>query len=227
MAENKKSFLLYCDQIHLFEELSDEEAGRVIKHLFRYVNDQNPEPPDRITKIVFEPMKRQLKRDLEQWENTAAGKSTSGTIGNLKRWNPEIYKQYIDGELTLEEAVLKVANRKLSQPDQGAIKGIAKIAVNVNDTVKVNKIDERKLAFASTLKPFVEKYGRGMVNEFYKYWTEPNKSKSKFRQEMEKTWDLDRRLETWAKNDKSFNTSKNNGSETPSSLGRFAPREAK
>jgi len=64
MAENKKSFLLYCDQIHLFEELTDDEAGRLVKHIFRYVNDQNPDAPDRITKLSFEPIKHQLKRDL-------------------------------------------------------------------------------------------------------------------------------------------------------------------
>jgi hypothetical protein len=35
---------------------------------------------------------------------------------------------------------------------------------------------------------------------------------SKFRMEMEKTWDLERRLKTWASRDKNFN-SKNNAPE--------------
>ena len=48
-----------------------------------------------------------------------------------------------------------------------------------------------------------------MLNDFYKYWTEPNKTLTKFRQEMEKTWDLERRLETWAKNDKNFSKKPN------------------
>lgn len=67
-----------------------------------------------------------------------------------------------------------------------------------------NKIEDRKLKFASTLEPFLQTYGKVFLNDFYKYWTEPNKSKTKFRQELEKTWDLSRRLETWAKNDKNF-----------------------
>ena len=70
MAENKKSFILYADQIHLFESLSDNEAGKVIKHLFRYVNDLNPELPDRTTQLIFEPIKQQLKRDLETWKKS-------------------------------------------------------------------------------------------------------------------------------------------------------------
>ncbi|MGL4598524.1 MAG: hypothetical protein ACRCYO_13485 [Bacteroidia bacterium] len=69
---------------------------------------------------------------------------------------------------------------------------------------KVNDIDDRKLKFAHTLEPFKEKYSRPMLNDFFKYWTEPNKSGTKFKQEMEKTWSLERRLETWAKNDKTF-----------------------
>lgn len=75
------------------------------------------------------------------------------------------------------------------------------------DKIKENKIKlvERKLKFSSTIEPFIQKYGKDFLNDFYKYWSEPNKSHTKFRQELEKTWDLERRLETWAKNDKNFN----------------------
>jgi hypothetical protein len=53
MAKDKKSFVAYCDWLESFEELTDEEAGRLAKHLFRYVNDLNPEAPDKITKMCF------------------------------------------------------------------------------------------------------------------------------------------------------------------------------
>jgi hypothetical protein len=32
------------------------------------------------------------------------------------------------------------------------------------------------------------------------YWSEPNKSNTKFRYELEKTWDTERRLKTWNQN---------------------------
>jgi hypothetical protein len=72
---------------------------------------------------------------------------------------------------------------------------------------QTNNIQQRKLKFADTLNPFLEKYGKDMMNDFYKYWTQPNKAGSKFKQELEKTWELSYRLETWARNDKSFNKS--------------------
>ena len=98
---------------------------------------------------------------------------------------------------------------------------VANIAVTVTDNVTVpvnviepvikkelnNNIKERKLKFSSTLEPFLIKYGKEMLNDFYKYWTEPNKTGTKFRQESEKFWDLEKRLNTWAAREKTkFNS---------------------
>jgi len=74
---------------------------------------------------------------------------------------------------------------------------------------EINNIDSRKLKFANTLIPFVEIYGRDMIKDFYEYWTEPNPSNTKFNKELKKTWSLERRLATWAKNDNNFNKQKN------------------
>lgn len=68
MAEGKKSFVLYADQSEVFEKLTDEQAGKLIKHILRYVNDENPEAPDQLTEICFIPIKQSLKRDLQKWE---------------------------------------------------------------------------------------------------------------------------------------------------------------
>jgi hypothetical protein len=58
--------------------------------------------------------------------------------------------------------------------------------------------EARKRCFKETLRPHLQDYGADMLKDFYEYWTEPNKSGTKFRQEMEKAWDLKRRLRTWA-----------------------------
>lgn len=78
MAQDKKSIIVYADWIELFETLTDEESGKLIKHFFRYVNDQNPEAPDRLTELSFIPIKQSLKRDLIKWENTLVGRSRAG-----------------------------------------------------------------------------------------------------------------------------------------------------
>jgi len=69
MATDKKSFLLYCDLIHTVEQLTDEQAGDLLKHILRYVNDQEPQTENVITRIAFEPIKQSLKRDLQKYED--------------------------------------------------------------------------------------------------------------------------------------------------------------
>ena len=83
MADNKKSFILYCDLIHTTEYLSDEDAGKVFKWVLDYVNDKNPEPLDGLLAAVCEPIKQQLKRDLKKYEKLCKKNSDNAR----KRWN--------------------------------------------------------------------------------------------------------------------------------------------
>lgn len=85
MAENKKSVLLYCDIIFTVEELDNESAGLLFKHYLRYINDQNPDPPNQLIKIVFEPIKQNLKRDLKKWERKSERNSEIAKAGWEKR----------------------------------------------------------------------------------------------------------------------------------------------
>ena len=69
-------------------------------------------------------------------------------------------------------------------------------------------IDDRSKLFIVELAKFIDNpHPKSMLNDFYKYWSEPNRSKTLMKFESEKTWDLSRRLERWSKNN--FN---NNGS---------------
>lgn len=138
MAEEKKSVIVYAEWIELFESLQDEEAGKLIKHFFRYVNDLNPEFPDRITELSFIPIKQTLKRDLKKWSQSKEEKSINGRKGNLKRYYPDIYKIFEDSKITLEQAEDIAKTRKNSLPDSDATKKVANLAVNVNDNVSVN-----------------------------------------------------------------------------------------
>lgn len=65
-------------------------------------------------------------------------------------------------------------------------------------------LEIRTLAFKNSLIPFKQKYSIDMLKDFFGYWTEPNKSNTKLKFELQQTWSISRRLETWAKNDKTF-----------------------
>lgn len=83
MADGKNTIVVYRDWINIFEKLTDQEAGQLAKHLFRYVNDLNP-TSDRLIELVFEPIKQTLKRDLQHWENVKKIRSDIGRKGGLK-----------------------------------------------------------------------------------------------------------------------------------------------
>ena len=119
MADNKKSAVIYTDWINIFEELEDAEAGQLIKHLFRYINDKNPEAPSRLIKLIFEPLKQSLKRDLVKYED----KRLKNIDNANKRWhkNNAVACDGINGN----------ANHAVSDS--------VSVSVSVNDSVSVKK----------------------------------------------------------------------------------------
>ena len=137
MAENKKSFVIYCDLIHTIRKMKKEDIGELFLHILEYTNDLNPVTENAIVDIVFEPIKQQMKRDLKSWEETKEGKSLNGRKGNLKRYHPDLFIQYEAGMLSLSNAEKIAKLRKESLSD----KNLANVAVTVNDTVTVNVTD--------------------------------------------------------------------------------------
>lgn len=133
MAKDKKSFILYSDAIHTVEKLSDTDAGQLLKHLLRYVNDQNPTTDNPLVEIAFEPIKQQLKRDLVKFEDVKVKRSEAGKAGATKRW------------------------QDIANANKG-IQTIANIAVNDNDNVNVISKDiYRSFAHLSISNSDVEK----------------------------------------------------------------------
>ena len=119
MAENKKSFVLYTDSKGLIDQLPDEIAGRLFKHIFAYVNDENPISEELILNIAFEPIKNQLKRDLVKWSNQTDQRRQAG----LK--SAEIRKRN----------ATSVNERSISSTDN------VNVSVSVNDSVSDNVTD--------------------------------------------------------------------------------------
>ena len=68
------------------------------------------------------------------------------------------------------------------------------------DTGKCN-IKLRANAFGQKLIPYMEEYGKNMIRKFFDYWTEANENGKKMRFEKEKTFDIQRRLERWWRQD--------------------------
>jgi hypothetical protein len=115
--EGKKSFVMYTDQREVFDELDDVTAGKLIKHIFSYVNDEDPIAEDLLLKIAFLPIKTQLKRDLKVWDQKKVQRVEAGRKGGL--------------------AKASNASEVLAKPSN-ATNELANLAVNDNVNVNVN-----------------------------------------------------------------------------------------
>ena len=103
MATNKKGFILYCDIMFTIEKLTDPQAGKLFKHILKYVNDLNPTMDEQLLELVFEPIKQQLKRDLIDWEKRIYAKSQGGKKGMQNRYGktePVSYPKLVKDSLT-------------------------------------------------------------------------------------------------------------------------------
>lgn len=117
MAENKKSFIAYVDWKSTFDLLTDEEAGKLIKHIFSFVSDENPSLSDRILQLSFSHIEQDLKRDLKKWENYIDKQKANGKKGG----RPKTQKT-------------QAFNEKPKKADN--------VNVNVNDNVNVNELSK-------------------------------------------------------------------------------------
>ena len=118
MATDKKKVVVYCDWIETFESLTDDEAGRLIKHFFKYVNDLNP-TSDRLTELMFTPIKQTLKRDLQSWNKKRTKNSENGKLGGRPKKTEENPKK---------------ANGLFEKPTEA--KKAVSVSVSVSDSIK-------------------------------------------------------------------------------------------
>jgi hypothetical protein len=95
-----------------------------------------------------------------------------------------------------EQVVIKFLNN---------LSSIKSTTINKNKEIKTNNntIHIRALYFADEVHKNKE-YSKDMLSDFVSYWTEMNKSETKLRYELQKTWNTNLRLKNWAKNQKNW-----------------------
>ena len=86
---------------------------------------------------------------------------------------------------------------------------IKSTTINKNKEIRIiNNISIRELKFINEVS--LLNYDVTLKKEFCDYWTEPNKSNTKMKWELCKTWKTELRLKTWATNQKKWDKPKTN-----------------
>lgn len=202
MAKDKKSFILYADQRHVFDSLSDKEAGELIKHIFSYVNDENPEVGKKVVRVAFEPIKHQLKRDLKEWEQTKVKRSEGGKKGMANRW------QKITPDNSVKEVITPITvtgNGTVNVNDNVTVKGGNHALIyDAEKLITENQIEFERICL--TTKKITREAARESLRKFHLFLEERDKYPQTKKQ-------IFAGFEKWIMNESKFS---NNGTNTTS-----------
>ena len=151
----KDSFILYTEQKEIFDNLSDEEAGQLIKAIFDYAETGKISNLNKTLKLLFIPIRQDLDRNSDKWEKTKEKRSLAGKKGMQKRWESKSEIVTNDNNVIADITKYNKNNNdtNIITNDNNVIDDITKITnitvndnvnVNVNDNVNVNKKENIK-----------------------------------------------------------------------------------
>ena len=106
----------------------------------------------------------------------------------------------------IENKLLSYFNTSCEESAKLVVKKTQTINKNNNNNNNNNNISNRRDKFVFEVLTF--DYEESILNGFIDYWTEPNKSNTKMKYELNKTWETKRRLKTWANDQKKWDKPK-------------------
>lgn len=185
----KESFLLYHGYYEPIKNLSFEDKGMLFDAIFQYSMHRNePSNTSRIF-MAFQFFKNQIDQDCKKYEKIVERNQKNGKKGG--RPESEDQPKNPVGSLEAKKADTVTVTVTDTVTD-------TETETDKNKDVAVATIQQRKDDFYKTLVPYVEKYGKEMVREFFEYWVEISKNGKKLRFESEKFFEVSRRLSTWS-----------------------------
>ncbi len=186
----KDTFVFYRSWQNVIGELPDATQLEIYRAITEYALNDTTIDLSEVAKVAFAFIRQDIDRDIEKYNAICEKNRENAKLGGAPKGNKNAKKQ----PKTTERLKNNRTEKKQPYYDND----------NDNDIIK-EKIYKKEIAFKKSIEPFIERYGKETCNNFFLYWTEPNKSKTKLRYEMEKTWDISRRLANWARNEKNFN----------------------
>ena len=196
MAEKKYSFF---ESYHrALSRVPDDCYGRVVKAMSDFVfNGVEPNLTNTLDLLAWE----LIKPILAKGEELSRIRANAGQAGGLKGKG---VSRNIGNDFAQKQINTKSkANQKQNNSGIGIGEGIGIIKENTYVSKKNDfSLEKAREDLKSSIKPYVDKYGNDMCNDFFEYWSEPTQNGKKMRYQLEKTWEIGRRLARWNHNQK-------------------------
>lgn len=131
----KKSFVLYNDYQQHIDRLTDEQAGKLFKAIFDYVNTGTITILEGQADMAFSFIALQLDRDVEKYEEICRKRSENGRAGGLARAeNERLLKEGLEKFNHLQAIATKCNQMQPSASDNDNETETDNETVNVTDT---------------------------------------------------------------------------------------------
>ena len=214
----KKSFVFYKEWKEAIEDLPDDIRLEIYESIIEYATTGNLQGLKPMAKVAFNFIKTSIDRDTEKYVSIVNRNRGNGNLGGRPRKtqrNPKNPVGYLETQrnpknLDHDNDHDNDLNNTITTNVDNSISGTPALSKK-----SISDFDSRKNDFMNSCAAYIEKFPKEMIREFFDYWTEPNKSNTKMKFELEKTWSLERRLGTWEKNEIKFskngNIKKNGG----------------
>ena len=241
-AMTRDSLVIYRSFYDAVKDLPGDIRLAMFDAIMEYgLNGEEPADLPPVPRALFMLIKPQIDANNRRYENGKRGgrprKASDNQTGD--------FSEPTSDQSNTENDAQNNQTKTKPKPKNNQTKTKSEPNVNVNDNVNDNvekkttnklvvqkkKISveqetlNRKETFYASLVPFVPTYGKEMIREFFDYWSEMNRSKTKMRFEGEKVWELKRRLGYWARRSNNFNTT-SNGTNQQTKEQQRAEREA-
>ena len=131
--------------------------------------------------------------------------------GSISGWISELVKYgYISADYTYKEGTkeieyryIKILKGGITEKENTLLKKTVKSnTTSINNTSININISNRRESFVLEVMAF--DYDKKILEGFIDYWTEPNKSKTKMKFELNQTWATNIRLKNWAARQKQW-----------------------
>ncbi len=155
------------------EIMSNEQAGELLKAIFRHVSNKDTDVLDNSVKMVFETIRSDLDSHINKYNEIIAKRSYAGKKSAEMRKNTHEISTHVN-------TCQHVLKKDTQKPTKN----------------KKPPISEREQDFINQTNQFVQ-YDKSMLDNFINYWCEKNQSGDKMKFEMQKTFEISKRLITW------------------------------
>jgi len=200
----KDSFVFRKEWRDAISGFSDDVRLEIYEAIIEYGITGEIKQLKPLAKMAFNFVKTELDKDKQKYEamcerNKANRNKAIDHSSPLVTTGDQTRPLVTNNDNDSDNDIIKEELTKVSKKKDG---------LSSSTHTPLELLEKRRDSFVCDVGNYEKTYGSEMLTEFVNYWTEPNKSNTKMRFELERTWDTARRLATWERNQYKFNKGK-------------------